>query len=208
MNIAIIGSGNMANGIGSRVIAGGHSLTIFDRDETKAKELANNLGKAQGKKLGDAILEDVIILALPYSAISQVLEENKNQLKNKIIVDISNPINFETFELVTPSGSSGTEEIAKNLPADAKLLKAFNTTFAGTLIEGKVDRKILDVFIAGDDEEAKNSLIQIIKDGGLRPIDVGSLREAHALEEVGRLHIKLQEKLGNTWMSTFKVLPD
>lgn len=205
MNIAIIGSGNMANGIGTRIVAGKHSLTIYDRNKEKALALAKKLG-VNGKELGEEITEDIIILALPYPAIQEVLKEYKEKLAGKVLVDISNPVNFETFELIPPADSSGTQEISKNLPNGAKLIKAFNTTFAGTLAIGKVDGKPLDVFMAGDDENAKKLLAKVIEDGGARPIDVGDLKQARILEEVGLFHMKLQSQLGNTWMTALKIL--
>ena len=84
--------------------------------------------------------------------------------------------------------------------------KAFNATFAGTLLKGQVDGQPLDVFIAGDDAGAKQALANAIQAGGLRPIDVGPLRRARQLEGLGLLHIVLQSTLGTNWASTIKLL--
>ena len=86
-------------------------------------------------------------------------------------------------------------------------MKAFNTTFAGTLVEGEVAGQQLDVLIAGDDEHAKQKVAQLASDGGLCPIDVGPLARAQQLEQLGFLHISLQEphKLG--FGSTIKLHP-
>src|SRR5690554_3420601 len=130
MNISIIGAGNMATGIGTRILAGKHTLTIYNRDTEKAKALAEKLGnETKTAGLGGIIEGDVIIFALPYNAIPQVIEDHKDQLQGKILVDISNPVDFQTFTLVTPPGSSGAQEIAKHLPEGATLVKAFNTIF-------------------------------------------------------------------------------
>src|SRR5687768_5780992 len=166
MEVIIIGSGNMANGIGTRVVAGNHSLTILDRKREKAKELATKLGPdVKGEELGESITGEVVIFALPYPAISEVIGKFKNQLAEKIVVDISNPVDFKTFELLPPPDSSGVEEIAKRLPKEVKLVKAFNTTFAGTLIKGDVNGKPLDVFIASDDEQAAQTIVKLTEDG-------------------------------------------
>ncbi len=208
MKVAIIGSGNMANGIGTRVVAGKNSLTIYDRNLEKAKELAKNLGsEVSAKTLGDKIDEEIVILTLPYNGILEVVEKYKDLLKDKILVDISNPLDFKTFQLIPKPGSSAAEEILELLPQGSKVIKAFNTTFAGTLVKGEVEGKKLDVFIAGDSEEAKNKITQLIESGGLRAIDAGPLKSASVLEQVGLLHISLQSKLGNTWMSALKILP-
>jgi predicted dinucleotide-binding enzyme len=85
-------------------------------------------------------------------------------------------------------------------------VKAFNTTFAPTLEAGEVAGQSLDVFIAGDDAEAKAQVSELIESAGLRPIDVGPLRRARQLEALGYLHMALQEGLGTGYSSTVKVL--
>ncbi len=212
MNVTIIGSGHMANGIGTRMVTGGHTVTVMDRDLEKAKALATTLGGVKGTATFAKTLNDpldggeVIILALPYSAVPSVIEHFADQWKGKVVVDISNPVNFQTFELIPPAGTSGAEEVAKLLPAGAKLVKAFNTTFAGTLVQAEVKGEPLDVFIAGDDAEAKATVAKLITDGGLRPLDAGPLKRAQALEAMQLVHMTLQEALGSNWMSTLKIL--
>lgn len=206
MNVTIIGAGNMGKGIGTRIIAGNHSLTIFDKDGEKAKELASDLGAhVQGD--GESITGDVIIFALPYAAIPEVIEKYQDQFTGKILVDISNPVDFQTFELLPPADSSGAEEISKLLPGGSRLVKAFNTTFAGTLVQGEVDEKKLDVFIASDDKEAAETIVKLAEDGGLRGLYVGPLKRARALEGFQLIQMSLQEKLGTNWMSALKILP-
>jgi 8-hydroxy-5-deazaflavin:NADPH oxidoreductase len=82
---------------------------------------------------------------------------------------------------------------------------AFNTTFARTLVAGEVKGQQLDVFIAGDDDEAKAKVAAIAEGGGLRPLDVGPLRRARQLEELGFLTISLQEPLGAGFESAVKL---
>ena len=87
-------------------------------------------------------------------------------------------------------------------------MKAFNTTFAGTLVAGEVGGQQLDVLIAGDDEAAKDKVSQLAADGGLRPIDVGPLSRAQQLEQLGFLNISLQQPLGLNFGSAIKfVMP-
>lgn len=208
MQITIIGAGSMAKGIGTRLSTTSHSLTIYNRKIEEAQELASKFGNnAVAKSLDESIEGDVVILALPYSALSEVIAAHKDELAGKIIVDISNPVNFETFQLIPPAGASGAEIIAQSLPEGAKLVKAFNTTFAGTLEQGQVDGKSLDVFIAGDDSSAKDALKQIVTEAGLRPIDAGPLAHARHLEGFMLIHMTAQEQLGTNWMSAIKILP-
>ena len=109
-------------------------------------------------------------------------------------------------DLVTPAGSSAAEEIAKALPTSVKVLKAFNTTYAGVLTQGNLAGQPLDVFIAGDDEQAKTTLAKLVEAGGQRPIDVGPLRRARLLESLGLLSILLQSKQEKPWMTGFKII--
>lgn len=208
MRISIIGSGNMAHGIGTRLAGGKHSLSFYDRDPDKARELAAKLGgDATGYELGDVIIGEVIIFALPYEAIFEVVTMYKNSIQERILVDISNPVDFQTFELLPPSDSSGAEEIAKQLSDNAKLVKAFNTTFAGTLVTGEINGLPLDVFVASDNQPAAEAIVQLANDSGLRGLYVGPLRRARALEGMQLIHMSLQEKLNTNWRSAIKILP-
>jgi predicted dinucleotide-binding enzyme len=121
-------------------------------------------------------------------------------------VDITNPLNTAYDDLATLPGSSAAEEIPRMVPAGAKVVKAFNTVFAGTLTTGQVADQPLNVFIAGDDAEAKTLLVNLIRAGSMRPIDVGPLRRARQLEGIALLHITLQGTLGTNWMSAVKIL--
>jgi 8-hydroxy-5-deazaflavin:NADPH oxidoreductase len=81
-------------------------------------------------------------------------------------LDISNPVDFATFNsLATAPGTSAAEEMARANP-DARVVKAFNTTFARTLIADEMARQPLDVFIAGDDEQAKAQVAELVRGGG------------------------------------------
>lgn len=210
MNITIIGTGNMAKGIGTRLAKGGHSVSIHTRDKTKGLALAEELKRhtKNGAEIDVAEIgsqvEDIIILAVPYGEIAK-LSEQYDGWANKVVVDITNPIDFASFQLIPAAGTSGAEELATLLPK-TKLVKAFNTTFAGTLIEGKVDGKPLDVFIAGENKDAKDKVSKLAKDGGLRPVDVGPLSNSRHLEGFALLHMSVQEQLGTNWMSSLKIL--
>ena len=147
------------------------------------------------------------MLALWYGATQAAAEQYADQLDGKVVVDISNPVNVETFDgLVTPPDTSAAEELAKQLPSGAKVVKAFNTTFAGTLVEGEVAGQPLDVFIAGDDGEAKEAVAKLVWTGGLNPNDVGALRRARELERLGFLHMAIQDALGTGYGSAVRVI--
>ncbi|WP_026819482.1 NADPH-dependent F420 reductase [Arthrobacter castelli] len=190
--ISIIGTGNMARGIGSRAIASGQTVQFLARDGAKASELAAELGPgASAGSIADTPAAGVVVLALPFDGAKDYVSTNAGVLSGKVLVDISNPVNFETFDsLVVPADSSAAQEIAALVP-DAQVVKAFNTTFATTLAEGKAGDKPLDVFIAGA-QEARAQVSGFVRDAGLRPLEVGGLHHARELEGFQLLVMALQ----------------
>jgi NADPH-dependent F420 reductase len=213
MDVTIVGAGNMGRGIGHRIVAGGHSVTIVDRDPEEAEQLMEELrGTVQGgatveaAEPGAELRGDVVVLAVYYPGNLEIARDLGERLAGKVVVDISNPLN-ETFDgLATAPGTSAAAEVAQSAPAGARVVKAFNTTFSGTLVEGQVAGQPLDVLIAGDDEEAKERVAQLVRDGGLRAIDVGPLERARELEGLGFLGITLQQPLGLSFQSAWKLI--
>jgi len=147
-----------------------------------------------------------VILAVPYPAIDQVLADRADQLSGKVVVDITNPLNFETFDsLVVPADGSAAGELAGKLP-DSKVLKAFNTTFAAAVASGRVGEVPTTVLIAGDDADAKALLAGIVSAGGLKAVDAGSLKRARELEALGFLQISLAAAEKISWTGGFGVV--
>lgn len=206
MNILIIGTGNMGRGIATRAIAGKNTVTLYDEEGAKAQALASELGASAAGDVRDAIAaSDIVVIATPYAASLEVARRFSHSLGNKIVVDISNPLNESYTGLVTASDTSAAEEIRKLLPATAKLVKAFNTTFASTLVAGEVAGQPLDVFLAGDDDAAKQAVAGFAKTGGLNPIDAGALDRARQLEALGLLGITLQFRLNTGFATAWKL---
>jgi 8-hydroxy-5-deazaflavin:NADPH oxidoreductase len=208
MEVTIIGTGNMARGIGSRVLAGGHDLTAGGKDSSHAEAVAADLGEAGNVSTavaGDPVEGEVVILAVYYPDAREAAEQYADQLAGKVVVDITNPVN-ETFDgLVVPPDGSATYELAA-LAGGARFVKAFNTTFAGPLTAGEVAGHKLDVLIAGDDEDAKSKVAALARDGGLNPIDAGPLKRARELEAAGLLHMGLQNTLGTGFASALTIV--
>ncbi|HEY3313562.1 MAG TPA: NADPH-dependent F420 reductase [Anaerolineales bacterium] len=208
MNVTVIGAGNMGRGIGHRLVLGGHSVTLVDQNPEAAESLAAELrgvarhgATVKTASLENPVLGDVVVLAVYYGVNLELARQLGEKLAGKVVVDIANPLNASFDNLATAPGSSSAEEVARVLPGGAKVVKAFNTTFAGTLVAGQVGGKQLDVFIAGDDEAAKQTVATLVSDGGLEPVDVGALDRARQLEGLGLLGITLQFKL-NTGFTT------
>src|SRR5690349_14547415 len=196
--VTIIGAGNMGSAIAWRVIAGGNDAQVLTRTP-----LAVAIPGAQHGTVGDPIAGDVVVLALPYGAVADVLAQYAGQLDGKVVVDITNPVDFATFDsLVVPAGSSAAAEIAQQVPG-ASVLKAFNTNFAATLTSGEVGDEKTTVLIAGDDTDAKARLAAVLTAGGLRAVDAGSLKRAHELEAFGFLQMTLAAAEHTSWTGGF-----
>ncbi|GEL25214.1 dinucleotide-binding protein [Pseudonocardia sulfidoxydans NBRC 16205] len=185
-HVSIIGTGNMGQAIASVAGKGGHTVQLLGRDDAAT-----------------AVTGDIVVLAVPYSAISQIVTARAAGLAGKTVVDITNPLDFETFDsLMVPTDSSAAAEIAAMLP-DSVVLKAFNTTFAGTLAAGSVGPLTTTVLIAGDDAAAKSELAAVLASGGLKAVDAGPLRRARELEAVGFLQLTLAANEKISWTGGF-----
>lgn len=212
MNITIIGPGSMGRAIGRRAVAGGHSVTFVGRTPGSAEEAAQDVkvGSKNGAQVTTATLEDLkpgdmVVLALWYGTNIDVAKQLEEKLAGKVVVDIANPVNSTYDGLVTAPDSSSAEDVAK-AASNSKVVKAFNTTYAGTLHQGEVDSQPLDIFIAGDDAQAKEKVAQLVRDGGMRPVDAGPLSRAREIEGMQLLHIVTQGVLGTNWASAIKIL--
>src|SRR5512140_1743822 len=135
MNITIIGAGNMGRGIGTRAVAGGHSVTFVDNDPETAEKAAADV-KASAKKgaklaaasLGEVQLGDLVVLAVPYGVNVELVKQLGAKLAGKVVVALANPLNSTYDGLATAPDSSSAEEVAKAVSAGTKVVKAFNTT--------------------------------------------------------------------------------
>ncbi len=208
MHVTIIGTGNMGWGIATRLLDGGHEVTLLGHEPGKGEELARELGgSVDAGTVGDPIAGDVVVLAVPYEVAVSLVRQYGEELSGKVVVDITNPVDWQSFDgLVTPPESSAAEEIQTAAPEGGRVVKAFNTTFAGTLVDEQVAGHPLDVFIAGDDGRAKETVAQLVRDGGLVAVDAGPLRRARELEGLGFLGITIQQPLGLNFQSAWKLV--
>ena len=178
-SISIIGTGNMARTIGTLAVAGGNTVEVMGRDQSKAADLAKALGGgATTGRWGAVPAGDIVIVAVLYDSVVPIVAEYGDALAGKAIIDISNPFNAEADGLATGEDTSIAQEVAKAAPASASVFKAFNTIFRHVLENSRP----LGVFIAGDNAQAKAGVETFIESLGLRPLDVGGLKMAHWLE--------------------------
>jgi 8-hydroxy-5-deazaflavin:NADPH oxidoreductase len=185
-HVTIIGSGNMGQAISGLVSKGGNTAELLRHSDT-----------------GKPVTGDIVVLAVPHAAIPDILATRGDQLVGKVVVDITNPLNFQTFDSLTvPADSSAAAQIAASLP-QSRVVKAFNTNLAATLASGTAGEVPTTVLIAGDDRQAKSQLADVVTAGGLRAIDSGSLRRARELEALGFLQITLAAQDKMPWTGGF-----
>jgi predicted dinucleotide-binding enzyme len=194
-SISIIGTGNMARTIGALAVAGGNTVEVLGRDQSKAADLAKALGGgATTGEWGAVPAGDIVVVALLYASVVPVVAQYGDALAGKVIVDISNPFNSAADGLAHGDDTSIAQEVAKAAPASAGVVKAFNTIFGHALEKGRPD-----VFIAGDNAQAKADVEAFIESLGLRPLDVGGLKMAYWLEGAALVEMGLARHGVGNW---------
>lgn len=136
-----------------------------------------------------AVWGEVIVLAVPFAAIDDAVRELGDTANGKTVVDVTNVMTAD-YQLALGCTTSGAEELQKKLPA-AKVVKAFNTVFAGHMYSGKVKEEAITLFAAGDDPESKAAVLQMGREIGFDAVDAGPLVNARWLETLGYFHIQL-----------------
>lgn len=188
--VTVIGAGNFGSVVAGIAAKGGTGVQVLARDVEKARAVAGPLGGVAGT-VGDEVTGDVVVLAVPYGAVADLVAAYPNAFDGKVLVDVTNPVDFSTFDdLVVPADSSAARQLQDAVPG-AKVVKAFNTNFGGTLASGEIGSVPTTVLVAGDDADAKQTLVELVTAAGLRGLDAGSLKRARELEAVGLLQMTL-----------------
>jgi predicted dinucleotide-binding enzyme len=196
-NIAIIGTGNMATGLAKRYADAGVFVTIGSRQLEKARALANATGgNLEAASIRAAVeSSNVIVLAVPYAAIDEVLAE-AGDLTGKTIIDITNPITPDYMALTIGHTTSAGEEIQKRAPG-AIVIKAFNTIFAQMLTHPVTDGlPPVQVLYATDDQAAGDAFAESVRTLGFEPVYSGALSNSRYLEPLAELNIHFGYALG------------
>lgn len=190
--INIIGAGGMAAAIAALAAKAGHSVEIMSRDPARAEALVTQIGdRATTGVFAAAPAGDLVVLAVPYMAALDVVKQYGEGLSGKVLIDITNPIKSDFSAFLTRDENFGAQEIARVVPIDAHVIKAFNTVNSRVLSSGQMNGEALDIFIAGDGPEPKARVIEFIESLGLRPLDAGPLSMARALEHACMLVLGL-----------------
>jgi predicted dinucleotide-binding enzyme len=201
MNIGIIGAGNVGKALATAGVRAGHAVKISSTTPDEAARVAAAVGATADSSNRAVVADaDVVILAVPFDAVSAIVTELGAALDGKVLVDVTN--RFAPEQLDGPSNAEQAQAMAPN----ARVVKAFNTIFASHQADPTIDGIQLDGFVAGDDGAAKKKVLELVASLGFRAIDAGSLAMARALEGMGTLNIALNAANGWPWQSGWKLL--
>lgn len=209
MSVGIIGAGNMGRSIATQLGKTARRIVLADRNPVKAEAVVARIGAGDRVRAGDvadALASDVIVLALWHRSASEFAAEHAAELREKIVVDISNPLDDSWIRLWTDPSTSSAELLAGRLP-ESRIVKAFNTMLAPAPAAGQVDGNALDILLAGNDEAAKSQIGQIVRSAGLRPVDAGSLDDARLLERLAAFEIELSQRYDRGFRLSFEGAP-
>jgi hypothetical protein len=190
MKIAVLGgTGKEGSGLALRWANAGHTVSIGSRDASKAEAVAQELNLVFGEaritgtdNVSAAAAADVIVLSVPYAAHHDTLRSVREQCAGKVVVDVTVPMNPADFlRVAPPPGGSASKEAQAILGADARVVTAFQNISSTHL--KKLDAVIdCDVLVCADDEQAKQTGMQLVRDVGMKPWDAGPLDNASVIE--------------------------
>lgn len=192
--VAIIGLGNIGKAIATNLVKGNHSVILASRDNEKTKSLAEQLGNlATTKEIADAIKEaEVIIPAIYFNALKDFFQTFSKELDGKIIIDVSNliaPDGNGGFKKIIGANESAGKILSDLIPKNAKLIKAFGTLGAGSLLNSafnEPDKKVL--FYTSDSTNSNQQIEELITSSGFVPFNIGGIDQSIKIEVFGQLH--------------------
>ncbi len=208
--IGIIGSGTVGQTLASGFLKSGYEVKIGTRDKSKLNEWVGKAGdKASVGSLQEtAEFAELIVLCTKGTAYEEAISlAGKNNFENKIVIDVTNPLLFEEKgpKLGIGYPDSFGANIQKLLPS-SKVVKAFNTVPAHYMCNPKLEEGTPDLFIAGNDINAKKAVTEIAsKWGWTSVIDIGDIEQSYLLEALAMIWISYGVK-NNYWMHAWKLL--
>ena len=188
--IGIIGDGNVGGALARGLKRAGRDVRAVGKDKAAIRDTAS--------------WADIVLLAVPFAVIDDVVNEVGNSLAGKTLVDVTNALDAN-MALAVGFTTSGAEDLQKKLPK-ARVVKAFNTQFAQHMDSGKLGDQPLTVFVAGDDAAAKSEVTDLASAIGFEVVDAGPLANARLLEPLGYLNIQLGYVLGLGTQIGFKLV--
>jgi 8-hydroxy-5-deazaflavin:NADPH oxidoreductase len=180
MKVGIVGNGNVGSALQRGLSRAGHDARAEGNEPERLRALARDA--------------EVVVLAVPFQAIDDVVRELGDALDDKVVVDVTNALT-EDYQLAVGLTTSGAEELQKKVP-NAKVVKAFNTVFAKHMDSGRVNDEQLAALVAADDADAKRQVLDLATSIGFDAVDAGPLQNARLLEPMALQNIVLGYTVG------------
>lgn len=210
MKVGILGSGIVARQVAIGFLSTGHNVKLGTRDSKKLTEWLSEYPAASAGSFSDAAsFGEIIVVATLWSGTENAIKlAGFDNFKNKIVIDITNPLDFSSGvppKFMVSYGNSAGEQIQKWLD-NSKVVKAFNTVSASIMINPKLEDGNPDLLIAGNNSDAKKVVTKIAQSFGWQNvIDMGEIKKSFWLEAFAMLSIEFGFKY-NHWTHAFKLL--
>lgn len=204
MKIAVLGTGEVGRRLATKLASLGHEVTIGSRtaDNAEAKQWATESGGAHGTFADAAATAELVVNATGGLVSLAVLEAaGADNLRGKVLIDVSNALDFSGGfppKVVSPDGASLAEQLQKAFP-ETRVVKTLNTMNNAVMVDpGRIPGHH-NVFLSGDDEQAKAEVSALLRSFGWTPeqiTDLGDLSSARATEQLMPLWLRLYGVLG------------
>ena len=187
MKIGIIGSGRVGGTIGELWVKAGHEVMFSARTLEEVNALLANLKLGPRARAGTpkeaAVFGEAVLISVPYAALPQIGRDNAAELKGKVVLDTSNPIENRDGPMAAEMRAKGTGVASAELLPGARLVRAFNCVGWNSMrTEAHRAGEKLAIPLAADDEGALKVAIGLVEDAGFEPVVVGGLARAREFD--------------------------
>jgi len=210
MKIGILGTGEVGQALAKGFLGAGHQVKMGSREAKKAEDWAATMGEgASGGTFADAAKwGELVVIATHWSGTGDVIQAaGAESFAGKVVIDVTNPLIFEPGKppaLALGHTDSGGEQVQRWLPG-ARVVKAFNIVGSAHMVHPDFPGGPPDMWIAGNDAEAKAAVAEILDAFGWGVIDLGGIEGARLLEPLCIIWVLYGASTG-TWNHAFKLL--
>ncbi|MFJ3762639.1 NADPH-dependent F420 reductase [Streptomyces sp. NPDC090080] len=177
MKITVLGTGNAGSSIAKRAVDCGHTVSSFN-------------SKASGSDVASSVsASDLTVLTIPFGNVGAIAPEVREALSGGILVDATNPLSADFTDLTIGFTDSAAEVVSRTLPG-SRVVKAFNAVLAPNHDPSAFGEQLM-VPVAGDDSDAKKTVINFVGSLGFDAVDAGALKNARYLEPLAELMVQL-----------------
>ena len=190
MKIGLLGSGNVGQTIGTKLVQLGHDVMMGSRDPANPKAIAwakkEGHHALYGSFMNAAAFGELLInCTLGSASVDALHQAGSENLKGKILIDTANPLDYSTknWTLTISNNDSLGEQIQRTFP-ELLVVKTLNTMYCDVMVDPRKLSEKTDVFVSGNDIEAKATVITILRDwfGWKSVVDLGDITTSRGVE--------------------------